>query len=254
MPEKYNAARRVRNILERAKGASPDATTLNAWTIVLGTKGPEPEHNQFETLRLLGLVNEQINQVRAEVNRLSLSKSDYEGTFINLSNIVTIGNFLVPWRTYQGHITDETLKQLGIFSQLSVVDEPVVPVEDFSTLKAELLNFREEVLHNITDDRLQAFVLKQIDIILRGVREYPIRGAAAIKDGDAAVVALAISESELIKEHQGNENLEKTSRTWKRFRQLMPRVVINLDPTKWLAGTDAQKMIEASNDIIDKLQ
>jgi hypothetical protein len=72
-------------------------------------------------------------------------------------------------------------------------------------------------MDNVTDDRLRAFVVKQIRIILQGIREYPIRGEDAIRDGDATLLATFLSNHEVIREHKGEEVVEKTMGFWERW-------------------------------------
>jgi hypothetical protein len=119
-------------------------------------------------------------------------------TFANIERVVGAMNFEAQWREYRSNITDEVLRQLGIFSDISPVDEQAVPAEDIEKLKQDLDLFLGEVMDNVTDDRLRAFVVKQIHTILQAIKEYPIRGAEAIRDGDAAVVATALSEHEVV--------------------------------------------------------
>jgi hypothetical protein len=63
MPEKFNAARRVRNILANAKEQREDNQTLGMWAYIFDVR--DQRHTQFgdtkfEIIRLLGLLNEQV--------------------------------------------------------------------------------------------------------------------------------------------------------------------------------------------------
>ena len=251
MAEKFNTARRVRNIVFTAKGQPTGATTLAAWGSTFQTL--DLPNAQFETYRLLEMLTNQVDSLAREVEGFGLDQSDYQVTFSNLNSILMVTNLDTQWQNYQRYITDVVIRQLGIFAQMSQIDEPVVPLEDFGQLKQDLLDFRDQVIGSAIDDRLKAFVLQQIETILRAIREYPIRGVEAIKDGDKAVVATALSEHELLQEHKGEEVVEKTATFWDRLRKFAPKVVINLDPTRMLTDVDPQKMLEAGSDVIDKL-
>src|SRR5215211_3466234 len=181
MPEKFNAARRVRNILSTARAQNEHDSTLSAWGTTFQILDV-PDY-QYETFRLLKLLTEQVDNLAREVEGFDLDQSDYQVTFDNLQNILKVTNLDAEWSNHKRYITDEVIRQVGLFSQMSPVDEQVVPAENFEDLKQDLDAFLAEVMDNVTDDRLRAFVVKQTRIILQGIREYPIRGEDAIRDG-----------------------------------------------------------------------
>jgi hypothetical protein len=260
MPEKFNAARRVRNILSTARKQDEKGSTLNAWGSTFQTLDlPNP---QFETFRLLQLLIEQVDNLAIEVEDFGLDRSDYQVTFNSLYNILKITNLDTPWQHYQRNITDEVIRQLGMFAQWSQIDEPMVPVEDIAQLKEDLQRFQHEVLQSDIDERLRAFVLKQIRTILGALREYPIRGEEAIEDGDTTLLATFISEHELLREHKGEEVVEETMSMWERMTNLLPwgnffinlaRILMDADVDPQKAIEAGSKAIEAGRDIVDKL-
>jgi|tagenome__1003787_1003787.scaffolds.fasta_scaffold20980511_2 hypothetical protein len=259
MSEKFNSARRVRNILLAARSVqNPDQSVLDAWSKVLGTER-EPGTSLFETVRLLGLLTKEAEKVQLEVAQMGLDKDDYAHTFQFVFAVTMATNLDIPWGQLVQQITPETLNQLGLFAQFSSVDEQVVPPEDLANLKQDLDAFLAEVMDNITDDRLRTFVVKQIRIILQGIREYPIRGEDAIRDGDATLLATFLSNHELIREHKGEEVVEETMSMWERMTNLLPlgnfginlaRMLMDVDPQKAIEA--GSKAIEAGSDVIDK--
>jgi hypothetical protein len=253
MPEKFNAARRVRNILQAARSVqNPDQSALSAWSKVLGTER-EPGTSLFETVRLLGLLTKEAEKVQLELAQMELDKDDYTHTFQFVFAVTMVTNLDVPWGQLVQQITPETLHQLGLFAQFSTVDEQVVPAEDLANLKQDLDAFLAEVMDNVTDDRLRAFVVKQIRIILRAIREYPIRGAEAIKDGDADFLGTIVSEYEFVREHKGEEVVKKTISFRERMRELVPWVNLGINLSRLLTSGEAQKMLEEGSDVINKL-
>lgn len=260
MPEKFNAARRVRNILTTARKQDEHANTLSAWATTFRIL--DLPNYQFETFRLLEMLMEQVDNLAREVEGFGLDQSDYQVTFDSLYNILKVTNLDNPWQYYQRYITDEVMRQLGMFAQWSHIDEPVVPVEDIAQLKEDLQRFQHEVLQGDIDERLRAFVLKQIRTILGALREYPIRGEEAIKDGDTTLLATFISEHELIREHKGEEVVEETMSMWERMTNLLPwgnfginlaRMLMDVDVDPQKAIEAGSKAIEAGSDVIDKL-
>jgi hypothetical protein len=260
MPEKFNAARRVRNILSTARKQDENGNTLNAWGSTFQTLDlPNP---QFETFRLLQMLMEQVDNLAKEVEGFGLDQSDYQVTFNSLYNILKVTNLDTTWQHYQRNITNEVIRQLGMFAQWSHIDEPVVPAEDIAQLKEDIQRFQHEVLQGDIDERLRAFVLKQIRTILGALREYPIRGEEAIEDGDTTLLATFISEQELLREHKGEEVVEETMSMWKRMTNLLPwgnfginlaRLLMDADVDPQKAIEAGSKAIEAGSDIIDKL-
>jgi hypothetical protein len=251
MPEKFNAARRVRNILSTARAQNEHGNTLSAWGTTFQIL--DVPNYQFETFRLLKLLMEQVDNLAREVEGFGLDVSDYHLTFNNLKSILMVTNLDNPWQVYKRSITDEVIRQLGLFAQWSQTDEPVVPVEDMELLKQDLLNFQDEVMRSDLDERLKALVSKQINIILRALREYPIRGAEAIKDGDADFLGTIVSEYEFVREHKEAEVVQKTISFRERMRELVSWMNFGINLSRWVTSGEAQKMLEAGSDVIDKL-
>jgi hypothetical protein len=251
MPQRFNTARRIRNILSALKDQATDTRTMVVWASAFQCADrPNP---QFETYRLLGIFTDQVNQLALEVEALDLEQEDYDETFKNLTQLVGVTNLDMPWREYQPYVTNAMISQLGMIAQISPITEPVIPLEDIEQFKEDLQNFQREVSGSDIDNRLKAFVLQQIEIMLRAIREYPIRGVEAIKAGDAALVTNALSEQELIQEHKGEKVLQETGSFWQRMRSKVPKVTLSIDVGKILTGVDWQKAIEAGSDAIDKL-
>ena len=251
MPEKFNAARRVRNILDRAKQQQRATPTIEVWSFVFDIRDhryTEFEDTRFEALRCLGLLNEQVQRVKSEVAQLGVAQSDSAEAFQRIVAVVAALNFEVPWEQYRTQITSEALSHLGIYSAMSTEDEQVVPAEDLENLKQDLDAFLAEVMDNVTDERLRAFVVKQIRIILRAIREYPIRGEEAIKDGDAEFLGTIVSEYEVVREHEGEEVVQKTITFRERMRELLPWLNLSINLSRLLTSREAQKMLESASD------
>ena len=136
MPEKFNAARRVRNILSTARAQNEHGNTLSAWGTTFQIL--DVPSYQYETFRLLKLLTEQVDNLAREVEGFGLDQSDYQVTFDNLHNILEVTNLDAAWSGYKRYITDEVIRQLGLFSQMSPVDEQGVPEEDLANLKQDL--------------------------------------------------------------------------------------------------------------------
>jgi hypothetical protein len=251
MPEKFNAARRVRNILSTARKQDEGGNTLNAWGSTFQTLDlPNP---QFETFRLLQMLMEQVDNLAKEVEGFGLDQSDYQVTFNSLYNILKVTNLDTTWQHYQRNITNEVIRQLGMFAQWSHIDEPVVPAEDIAQLKEDIQRFQHEVLQGDIDERLRAFVLKQIRTMLRALREYPIKGEEAIKDGDADFLGTLVSEYEYVREHKDEEVVKKTITFRERMTELVAWMNLGFNVERLLTSGPVQKMLEAAGDNIDKL-
>jgi hypothetical protein len=256
MAEKFNAARRVRNILERAQHQQQSTPTIEVWSFVFDITDHRYTgfgDTRFEALRCLGLLNEQVQRVKSEVAQLGVAQSDSAEAFERIEAVVASFNFDVPWEQYRTQITSDALSHLGIYSAMSTEDEQVVPAEDLENLKQDLDAFLAEVMDNVTDDRLRAFVVKQIRIILRAIREYPIRGEEAIRDGDAEFLGRLISEFEFVREHKEEEVVKKTVTFRERMRELVSWINLGFNVERLLTSSTAQKMLESASDKIDKL-
>jgi hypothetical protein len=251
MPEKFNAARRVRNILTTARAQKDNDTTLSAWATTFGIL--DLPNYQFETFRLLEMLMEQVENLAREVEGFGLDQSDYQVTFDSLYTILKVTNLDNPWQYSKRYITDEVMRQLGMFAQWSHKDEPVVPVEDIAQLKEDLQRFQHEVLQGDIDERLRAFVLKQIRTMLRALREYPIKGEEAIKDGDADFLGTLVSEYEYVREHKDEEVVKKTITFRERMTELVAWMNLGFNVERLLTSGPVQKMLEAAGDNIDKL-
>lgn len=248
---KFNAARRVRNVLEKARAYGDNQKTYEVWDGVFGTQ--HLTRSAFENTRLLHLLHEQVDTVQHDISRAGFDVEDYTPVIREIRKVITVPNFGAEWRVYKASITPEVIRQLGLFAQSLSTDEARIPNGDIARILRVTKRYYQELSAEEFDPRLKRFLQRQSNNVEQALREYPIRGDEAVKDGDARIFGEAVADAPLLTEYEAEERVSRADRIWRLLKKLKPSVVINISPAQVLSGDTVQKALEVAEKNLDNL-
>ena len=120
MPTNSNPALRIDRILARASKQARDKSTLDAWAATFGVSDVDFMDHQFETVRLLGLLKDELTLVRAQMRETgTLDEDSYSFTFLTALQAVDISSLASPWEGLKRNLTAKALRMLKICSELT---------------------------------------------------------------------------------------------------------------------------------------
>jgi hypothetical protein len=237
--ERINAAHRLDQILREAQ-SSPDAvSTVEVWTELFGITGPDAPTAAVEAVRMVGLLRDQMHEVRRKMRNTAVKPQRYEPAFENISNALDIQNLSALWRDRNAYLTAEVLAAVGWCADTLPAEEDVIDPEDLARFAEEVRMFGDRVAGSSLPDYVKSFVLRQVAIIEQAIREYPVVGARAFRRAYVECFADFTENQNTYLEHQDEEEMQELRGFWSQIQTYAQKA------GPWIAiGQGAMKILE----------
>jgi hypothetical protein len=183
MPERFNAAHRLDQILREAQALPQNVSTVEAWTQVFRITGPDPPSAAVEAARMVGLLREQTNEVHRDMRNTAVRQQRYEGAFTDVLNALEVQNLSAQWGNFQQYLRPEVLDAISWCADILPTEEDAIDSEDLTRFQDEVGQFEDRIAGSDLPDYVKSLVLQQVSIIEQAIREYPITGARAFGRG-----------------------------------------------------------------------
>ena len=154
-------------------------------------------------------VNQQLTLLRHELDLLeekmlasSFSESLFKPYIKRVRLTITTNNISASWKTYRNNLSPETILALRYCSEI-LENEPTADFEELEKVLSDLEKFKESINSSSVNGVTYDFVISQINIIEKAIKNYPIVGGAAIKKAFSDGFAdLNVRSEDLAKEEE----------------------------------------------------
>lgn len=180
--KKYNAAKRVINILKHASSLPEDQSILSVWCVVFQIpKDFDNRKRVSETHEHMNILHQQIDKIRDMMSKENFSSSLYEPYLVAIGDATTIINMGQGWGS-----SKQILQRDGgrVIYALEWCSE-IMPEEkevDINLLNQQLNELVDVIQDSKLPDGIIVLLNKYIDVIRRAVKAYPISGTQAMTD------------------------------------------------------------------------
>lgn len=239
-----NSAYRVHEVLSRASRLKLSRPAVLVWGKVFGT------NNEFETVRLLGLLHEEAGLAKSQMkaSNPSLSEDLYIQGFANVEESIRVARLGEDWENFRRFLLPDVLRQLKTCAELTPRQEESVDADDLEQLASDLWEFELAVKEGSLPDDVKAFIMGQISIIKRAILEYQIVGIRAFNTALGVSLVELSANSDLIEEHQDEPEVRQLGTLWGRVFGIVERF------NSLANAVDAgRKLLELGGNISDKL-
>ena len=176
-----NPAARLSHILARAHSHGETKGVLAAWAELLGVNEPDDITRQVEVTRLLGEMLGQLQLINEAAPRTPLKPNRYEAHLVRLREALSPARLPSEWKNVRQFLTPDTLLALDVLADTLPPDQTHVPQSAIDQILADLSSLEKFVAASELSADLAQFIYSQIDAIRKAVREYPVRGAVALR-------------------------------------------------------------------------
>ncbi|NWF36065.1 hypothetical protein [Mariprofundus sp. KV] len=189
MSERNNPASRLHSILEESKdGQHRQKSVMQMWADVFEINLEEPDG----PLRLIGqLANLKalIHEVREKISGMDVRQSLYLKHFEKIENATRIDQLGAAWSTSESQLSEATMDSLEHCSELlsSAFSEDDIS-ESIVEIKDKVENLSEEVIASDLDEPIKNFILKELEVIRRGIFDYRLKGASGLRESVATTI------------------------------------------------------------------
>ena len=205
MTNQNNPASRLHSILTKSKlGQFRQHSAMKMWAEVFEIDLEEPSGDTLlivQLANLRGLVDDVKSKVLAEEVKNSL----YLKHFDKIEAATRFDQLGAAWSGSENQLTEAAMDGLEHCAELlskSYAESDIS--EEILAIKDNVDELSEEVLASDLDPEIRDFILKELEMIRRGIFDYRTRGAAGLKDSIAMAVGTIVMVQGVPK--PGNDN------------------------------------------------
>lgn len=167
----------------------------------------------------------EVDILKDELAASKITPARYAGPIESIEAALTVRSLAASWSNFQGYLNDGTITALGLFSEFIRDDESAVEEEGLGEIWGAIETLRERLEHAADfSETVRDYLLRQLAILERAIRDYRIRGAAAFQD--ASLLAFEISRKPVVETAEEAEQVREVEGLWGRLAKIAKRAVI----------------------------
>lgn len=190
-----NPAQRLLDLLEQGKNYKREDNCRVVWQQILQVEGMEEQHLLTRLAFAMALPG-RIIQVREDNFSSLRGKSSHWKNHVDKAFVSQSLNS--PWSTFQDHIDDRTLTELGMLSDLFETRgaHAGIEAEEIDALLERITQLRSEIRESGLSATMKTLLLKQIAQIQEALESYSISGVEPVMDAVQSTLGLAVLHPE----------------------------------------------------------
>lgn len=189
--ELTNCAKRILKILEPAVRKDPGPSALQVWGEIFGLDSVEVQQDPHEIVGRVRMLRDEVVLLRRLMSETQFSTRLFEPALSAVASALSVSNLTSPWGNYRQYLLAEHMLALKWCSEAIGSEEGLTHAQ-LQSLLDSLSELRTSVEEDELPEAVKTFVLHQIDLLEKGIHEYPIRGRRAMADVGRAAVAEAV--------------------------------------------------------------
>lgn len=211
--EQTNSATRLLALIDKAQRQNSGISTLEAWALTFGHDPASAQLNPHEVIDQLRLMHEEIEHLRRQMPQTLFTSDLYEPALQQTSRLLGLTNLAAGWNSYVTIVREQDLLALRWCSQ-AVETEIGLTLAELQLLLDSIDAFRTDLESQQMPQPVREFVLHQIELMIQGIKRYPIIGPRAAREAvrRAAGEVVNVDESVLDTVPQGFR--AKTGKFW----------------------------------------
>lgn len=179
--EQTNAAKRLHAIIGVSLTQSTGVAALEAWARTFGIEPAAANANPHDVTDRLRLMNDEIAILRRLMRRTQFSADLYEPALQNVLRLISVTNLAAGWGNYIGMVSAADMLALHWCSE-AIESESGLTHAELQSLLDAINDFKNSVESEDLPESVREFVLQQIELMIRGIYQYPIIGRRAARE------------------------------------------------------------------------
>ena len=212
--EQTNPAKRLIHILSLTSRMPDQAPMLEVWGSVFGIAADDAHADPHAISSRLSLVRNEVLLLRKLMSATSFSSDLYEPAIAAVLNVISVANLSSGWGNFRPNLGEHQMLALRWCAQ-AIESEDALSHEELQRLMDALSAFRKTVEDDDLPEPVRVFVLHQVDLIVRGIDDYPIRGRQAMREAAKQAAAEVIDSHDDVAEAAPVALREKLASYWR---------------------------------------
>lgn len=180
MSENTNSARRLLALILSAKQKAENKSAATVWAEVFGLDPQVAEKDPHEVQVRLKAMRDEVDKLERQMRESAFSPDLYVGYLGNIRRVVTVANLAAGWSNYSGSVREDTLLALRYCAEI-VPAEIGIAHEELQSILDKINEFRGELETADLPASARQFLLDQLNIMEKGIQDYPIKGGEAVR-------------------------------------------------------------------------
>lgn len=224
MTETTNPAKRLFALMEKLSSTNSGTTMAQAWAVVLGLDPETADADPHNVYNKLNLIRQEVDLIERLMRETHFSDGLYKPYLDRTRKVVTISNISGQWGNFAPHLNGETFLALRYCGEI-LAPEPALSPQELQAVLDKVRDLRSEIENLDLSPAIKSFLLSQLEIIETGIRDYPLRGGAAIKKAFQDGMADLMSHADAVSQAKDQAQVSKLGTVWKAFQEAAKHVV-----------------------------
>jgi uncharacterized protein (UPF0147 family) len=216
-PARRNPATRLLEILSAARGADPNRSALEAWCSVFEIVEPNSEEALFECQRRLLALRKLFGETELALRQIpDINEELFVRPVSELAAVVNIKALDSGWQHRMATLHPNRMLALKYAEDLLNKDqescENEIPTDEINEILSELNTLYESIAGSSLPSNVRTALLDIVEEIRRGLHEYRVRGASALKDALSRSVGIIAGNKQEIDENSDADEIKALGR------------------------------------------
>jgi hypothetical protein len=222
---RQNAASRVLSVAVKVPQQANNTVVLDGWAAVFGVQDQEPTVRGQEVARMLGMLYHQVGIVRADLESRDFDRDAYVPVLDRVTNSLAMTSLGNQWNWVAQFYTPDVIAALRVFPGI-LPDEAVVEVDEIAQVQTYLGDLRQRVANGELPAEIKYFLIRQIELIDRALRDYAIRGVAAFQEASEQAGFEWLREGQVVAPYKDHAVVQEVGTLWPRVQTLVKRATL----------------------------
>jgi hypothetical protein len=219
-----NSAKRVLKLAQKVSKQPEDKSTAEAWASVFGLEEKTAKSDPHPIYSQLQLVREEIESVKRLMTNTGIPSELYIPYLERVSKVVSVTNIAAPWKNYKQHIQPDVVLSLKYCAAL-LPEEEALSIEELQKILDKVLELRQEIDNSALSGHVYDFLMGQLEIIEKSIRQYPIKGSESIRRAFTDGFADLASRADDLRNEEDRAEAEKVAGIWASLKKAGSAVV-----------------------------
>lgn len=229
-----NSASRIHEIMSRWKTVRAEVPALNGWQVVFGMDPMKGARGYIKTSERVHILVDELDLLRDKLHLRGFSANAYGPAFSKIDSALSPEHFINPSANVKQYLSEDVFAVLTFCSEVLPQEEDGISTEDFASVVGVINELELLLSDNSFPSELTALIRRHVRLAETALANYPLRGAAAIKDAvKAATGDILFSEPEM--SGLTNDQRRSLSGLWQSLNNIADKA-IKVDNLLQLSG------------------
>jgi hypothetical protein len=216
-----NSASRLYDILSLASKQSSNESCFIFWSNFFKISKEDGNERAYETVGLIRLLLSEVDETRRKMKGTQFSEAVYDDALNVVKKICSVEHLYNAWEHFRPSLTKDVLLSIRVCAEALPNEEEQIDADELTTLSKEIDELWKNVEEQQLPDELKAFVFRQLELIKKAIREYPVVGLRAFSNAEREMMLHYAMNVSIVKENSSKPEVQKLGKIWGKIKKFI---------------------------------